>query len=108
MLVLVGLFTEDTILSNSFLDRCGIVTIQRFFGKMKIIDKFCKETIAKNVVNFCAEMLYDEELNFEIKTLATRLWDKDGFELDCASLLRRYELIDANGSLRTNYSCRNE
>jgi hypothetical protein len=27
-------------------------------------------------------MLYDEELMFEIKTLATKLWGKEGFELD--------------------------
>ena len=34
------------------------------------------------VVTFCADMIYDREIMFEIKTLATRLWDKEGFELD--------------------------
>ena len=33
------------------------------------------------VVTFSAEMVYDVELMLEIKTLATKLWDKEGFEL---------------------------
>jgi hypothetical protein len=59
----------------------GIMDTLHLITLKCIIPVWSGNNTKKLVVTFCAEMVYDVELMLEIKTLATKLWDKEGFEL---------------------------